>query len=207
MSVYSIMIIDEHPIYRYGLRHFINVDEQFEVTAECCNCSEAVYIANELQPNIIMIDTNIHGEKTFETMRLLRKRCIQSYLLVFSLSIAKTDIYDAVDAGAQGYLLKNSELDMLMNSVRRAAEGHHVFSEKVYQRLLNRHQNYDPLTSLTRREKEVLHKMATGLKNKEISKLLFISEETVKVHIRNLLKKLNVRSRLEASLIYMNKNN
>ncbi|EMI5489107.1 response regulator [Providencia stuartii] len=203
MSPQTVMIIDEHPLFRYGLRHLMGSDELFVIAAESGNASDALNIADKLQPDMILIDTNLYGTKTFETIRLLRKRCIKSYLLVLSFSSTKTDIYNAIDAGAQGYLLKNSELDMLINSMRKAAEGHHVFSEKVYQCLINRHQTYDPLSSLTRRESEILHEMATGLKNKEISKLLFISEETVKVHIRNMLKKLNVRSRLEASLIYM----
>ncbi|EMN4128533.1 MULTISPECIES: LuxR C-terminal-related transcriptional regulator [Providencia] len=203
MSSQTVMIIDEHPIYRYGLRQLINADEDFHVTAESCNCSEALHIAEEIQPNIILIDTNIYGIKTFETIRSLRKYCLKSYLLVLSFSSSKTDVYSAIDSGAQGYLLKNSDLDMLMNSMRKAAAGHHVFSEKVYQCLSNRHRLHDPMSSLTRREREILHEIAAGLKNREISKLLFISEETVKVHIRNLLKKLNVRSRLEASLIYM----
>src|SRR5699024_7808826 len=96
-------------------------------------------------------------------------------------STMKTDIYNAIDAGAQGYLLKNCELDMLINSMKKATVGHHVFSERVYQHLITRHQSKDPLSTLTRRECEILHEMATGLKNKEISNLLFISEETVKV--------------------------
>lgn len=203
MSIRTVMIIDEHPIYRYGLRQLMSFDEHFVVAAESCNCSEALYIADELQPDMILIDTHLYGAKTFETIRLLRKYCTKTYLLVLSSSYVKTDIYGAIDAGAQGYLLKNSELDMLMNSIHKAAAGQHVFSEKVYQSLINRHQIPDPLSLLTRREFEILQEMATGLKNKEISKLLFISEETVKVHIRNLLKKLHVRSRLEASLIYM----
>lgn len=203
MSPKTVMIIDEHPIFRYGLRHLMGSDEHFVIAAESCNTSDALNIADKLQPDMILIDTCLYGTKTFETIRLLRKRCIKSYLLVLTFSSTKTDIYNSIDAGAQGYLLKNSEIDMLMNSMRKAAEGHHVFSEKVYQCLINRHQTHDPLSSLTRRECEILHEMATGLKNKEISKLLFISEETVKVHIRNMLKKLNVRSRLEASLIYM----
>ncbi|EKT63617.1 LuxR C-terminal-related transcriptional regulator [Providencia burhodogranariea] len=203
MPTYTVMIIDEHPIYRYGLRQLMSADKHFVVTAESCDCSEALHFADELQPDIIIIDTHIYGAKTFETIRLLRKHCTKTYLLVLSLSSSKTDIYSATDAGAQGYLLKNSDLDMLMNSIHKAAAGHHVFSEKVYTCLINRHQTPDPLSLLTRREFEILQEMATGLKNKEISRLLFISEETVKVHIRNLLKKLHVRSRLEASLIYM----
>ncbi|MGG4608760.1 LuxR C-terminal-related transcriptional regulator [Providencia sp. Me31A] len=204
MSNFKVMIIDEHPIIRFGLRQLMNTDENFIIIAECCNSTEALPLAAQLQPDIIMIDTNLDGNKTFETMRSLRKRCTNSYLLVLSASAIKTDVYNAIDAGAQGYLLKSSELDMLFYSIKKASTGQHVFSEKIYQHLITRHQSNDPLSTLTRRECEILHEMAIGLKNKEISKLLFISEETVKVHIRNILKKLRVRSRLEASLIYLN---
>lgn len=203
MSNHTVMIIDEHPIIRFGLRQLMNADDHFTVTAESYNCTDALNTATLLQPDIIMIDINMHGSKTFETMRLLRKHCINSYLLVLSLSTIKTDIYNAIDAGAQGYLLKNCDLDMLMHSLKKATAGHHVYSEKIYQHLITRYQSKDPLSKLTRREYEIIHEMAAGLKNKEISQLLFISEETVKVHIRNILKKLNVRSRLEASLVYM----
>ncbi|MFW2168199.1 response regulator, partial [Enterobacter cloacae complex sp.6722794] len=103
--------------------------------AEVSNSKEALNIATTKQPNMILIDTILQGNKTFETIRLLRKHCINSYLLVLSFSTMKTDIYAAIDAGAQGYLLKNSELDMLLNSLKKAMEGHHVFSEKVYQHL------------------------------------------------------------------------
>lgn len=203
MSNHTVMIIDEHPIFRFGLSHLLESKAEFKITAEVSNSKEALNIATTKQPNMILIDTILQGNKTFETIRLLRKHCINSYLLVLSFSTMKTDIYAAIDAGAQGYLLKNSELDMLLNSLKKAMEGHHVFSEKVYQHLITRHQTKDPLSTLTRRECEILHEMAAGLKNKAISQLLFISEETVKVHIRNVLKKLRVRSRLEASLIYM----
>ena len=203
MSSHTVMIIDEHPIIRFGLRQLMHSDTHFIVAAESCNCADALNIATSLQPDMIMIDINMHGNKTFETIRLLRKYCTKSYLLVLSLSSIKTDVYNAIDAGAQGYLLKNSELDMLIHSMKKASAGHHVFSEKIYQHLVARDQSTDPLSSLTRREYEILHEITIGLKNKEIAKLLFISEETVKVHIRNILKKLHVRSRLEASLIYM----
>lgn len=203
MSNYSVMIIDEHPIIHFGLRQLINTDDYFTIIAECCCCNDALNIATQLHPNLIIIDTNIRGNKTFETIRSLRKHCINSYILVLSASTIKTDVYNAIDSGAQGYLLKNSDLDMLFYSMKKASEGQHVFSEKIYQLLITRHQSTDPLSTLTRRECEIIHKMALGLKNREIAKLFFISEETVKVHIRNILKKLRVRSRLEASLIYM----
>lgn len=131
MSKYTVMIIDEHPIIRLGLRQLINTDTHFSITAECACCYEALSIARHLQPNLIIIDTNIQGIKTFETMRLLRKHCNDSYLLVLSASTIKTDIYGAIDAGAQGYLLKSSELDMLFYSMKKASRGQLVLVKNI----------------------------------------------------------------------------
>ncbi|KLN96497.1 response regulator [Moellerella wisconsensis] len=203
MSNSSIMIIDDHPVMRHGLRQLVESEKKFIVAAETNNGSDAINIASKIQPNIIMMDINLSNMKGIEIIRQLRKYCLQTYVLILSFSANRNDIYSAMDAGANGYLLKDCELDMLMNSIRRAAQGHTVFSEKVYQFLINRHKYQDPLSFLTKREFEVLQEISSGLKNKEISKALFISEETVKVHIRNLLKKLQARSRLEASLIYL----
>ncbi|HGJ5898376.1 response regulator [Arsenophonus apicola] len=203
MSNHSIMLVDEHPLIRHSLKQLIKAAPEFTVVAEVSNGIDVINVANQLKPDIIMIDINISNMYGPEVIRQIRKEGIKSYILILSLSANRIDVYNAIDAGANGYLLKNCELDMLVNSLKSAANGLPVFSNQIHQYLNNRHQYQDSLSSLTKREFEVLREIANGLKNREISKSLFISEETVKVHIRNLLKKLNVRSRLEASLVYM----
>lgn len=197
------MLVDEHPLIRHSLKQLIKAADEFSVAGEVSNGVDVINIANQLKPDIIMMDINISNMYGPEVIRQIRKEGIKSYILILSFSANRIDVYNAIDAGANGYLLKNCELDMLLNSLKSAANGLHVFSNQIHQYLNNRHQYQDPLSSLTKREFEVLREIADGLKNREISKSLFISEETVKVHIRNLLKKLNVRSRLEASLVYM----
>lgn len=203
MSNHSIMLVDEHPLIRHSLKKLIKAADEFSVAGEVSNGVDVINIANQLKPDIIMMDINISNMYGPEVIRQIRKEGIKSYILILSFSANRIDLYNAIDAGANGYLLKNCELDMLLNSLKSAANGLPVFSNQIHQYLNNRHQYQDPLSSLTKREFEVLREIANGLKNREISKSLFISEETVKVHIRNLLKKLNVRSRLEASLVYM----
>lgn len=203
MSNHSTMLVDEHPLIHYSLKQLIKAAHEFSVATEVINGIDVINIANQLKPDIIMMDINISNMYGPEVIRQIRKEGIKSYILILSFSAKRIDVYNAIDAGANGYLLKNFELDMLLNSLKSAANGLPVFSNQIHQNLNNLPQYQDPLSSLTKGEFEVLREIANGLKNREISKSLFISEETVKVHIRNLLKKLNVRSRLEASLVYM----
>ncbi|MFS1538249.1 MAG: LuxR C-terminal-related transcriptional regulator [Candidatus Phlomobacter fragariae] len=125
-----------------------------------------------------------------EVIHQIRKKGIKSYILILSFSTNRIDVYNAIDAGANSYLLKNCELDMLLNNLKSAANGLPIFSNQITQYLNNRHQYQDPLSLLTKHEFEVLREIANGLKDREISKSLFISEEIVKVHIHNLLKNL-----------------
>lgn len=116
------------------------------------------------------------------------------------MSDAKNDIFTLIDAGADGYLLKDTEPDVLLEQIKRIAQGEVILSDSIKNLLLERKHTVDPMDSLTDREMDVLRLIATGLSNKQIAGQLFISEETVKVHIRNLLRKLNVHSRAKPQL-------
>ncbi|MGM7497113.1 response regulator [Proteus mirabilis] len=201
MPSYSIMIVDDHPIMRYGLRLLLKQDKEFIVVSESGNAQEAITTAKQLNPDLIMMDLHLQGRSGIDIIRSLRRCGLTSYVLVLSISDSRNDVYAALDAGANGYLLKECELDMLLLSLRKAVVGRPVYSEKVWQYIQLRQNYSDPLSALTKRELDVLQEVAVGMKNKQIAENLFISEETVKVHIRNILKKLQVTSRLAASLI------
>ncbi|WP_342157424.1 response regulator [Proteus mirabilis] len=201
MPSYSIMIVDDHPIMRYGLRLLLEQDKEFIVVSESGNAQEAITTAKQLNPDLIMMDLHLQGRSGIDIIRSLRRCGLTSYVLVLSISDSRNDVYAALDAGANGYLLKECELDMLLLSLRKAVVGRPVYSEKVWQYIQLRQNYSDPLSALTKRELDVLQEVAVGMKNKQITENLFISEETVKVHIRNILKKLQVTSRLAASLI------
>ena len=201
MPSYSIMIVDDHPIMRYGLRLLLEQDKEFIVVSESGNAQEAITTAKQLNPDLIMMDLHLQGRSGIDIIRSLRRCGLTSYVLVLSISDSRNDVYAGLDAGANGYLLKECELDMLLLSLRKAVVGRPVYSEKVWQYIQLRQNYSDPLSALTKRELDVLQEVAVGMKNKQIAENLFISEETVKVHIRNILKKLQVTSRLAASLI------
>ena len=136
----------------------------------------------------------------------MRAEGVDARILILTVSDAKNDIFTLIDAGADGYLLKDTEPDVLLEQIKRIAQGEVILSDSIKNLLLERKHTVDPMDSLTDREMDVLRLIATGLSNKQIAGQLFISEETVKVHIRNLLRKLNVHSRVAATVLFFERN-
>ncbi|AOE38715.1 DNA-binding response regulator [Pantoea agglomerans] len=199
----TLMIVDDHPLMRRGVRQLLALDPQLEVIAEASNGTEALAEARHQEPDIILLDLNMKGMSGLDTLKALRHEGISSRILVLTVSDARSDIFAMVDAGADGYLLKDSEPEVLLAHILQASRGEKVFSEGVTRYLANRQHSADPLRQLTERERDVLQEVARGLSNKEVAAILHISEETVKVHIRNLLRKLDVRSRVAATVMWL----
>lgn len=199
----TLMIVDDHPLMRRGVRQLLALDPRLEVIAEASNGTEALAEARHQDPDIILLDLNMKGMSGLDTLKALRHEGISSRILVLTVSDARSDIFAMVDAGADGYLLKDSEPEVLLGHILQASRGEKVFSEGVTRYLANRQHSADPLRQLTERERDVLQEVARGLSNKEVAAILHISEETVKVHIRNLLRKLDVRSRVAATVMWL----
>ncbi|MGC0781096.1 two-component system response regulator NarL [Pantoea agglomerans] len=199
----TLMIVDDHPLMRRGVRQLLALDPRLEVIAEASNGTEALAEARHQEPDIILLDLNMKGMSGLDTLKALRHEGISSRILVLTVSDARSDIFAMVDAGADGYLLKDSEPEVLLAHIQQASRGEKVFSEGVTRYLANRQHSADPLRQLTERERDVLQEVARGLSNKEVAAILHISEETVKVHIRNLLRKLDVRSRVAATVMWL----
>jgi len=202
-SALTLMIVDDHPLMRRGVRQLLALDPRLEVIAEANNGTEALAEARRQEPDIILLDLNMKGMSGLDTLKALRHEGISSRILVLTVSDTRSDIFAMVDAGADGYLLKDSEPEILLGHILQASRGERVFSEGVASYLDNRQHSADPLRQLTERERDVLQEVARGLSNKEIAAILHISEETVKVHIRNLLRKLDVRSRVAATVMWL----
>lgn len=203
----SIMIVDDHPLMRRGIRQLLALEPRLEVVAEANNGTEALAEARRLAPDVILLDLNMKGMSGLDTLKALRHEGVAARILVLTVSDARSDIYAMVDAGADGYLLKDSEPELLLAQVMRGAQGEKVFSEVVAEYLATRQPSANPFRQLTERELDVLQEVARGLSNKEIAATLHISEETVKVHIRNLLRKLDVRSRVAATVLWLESRN
>ncbi|EOF8194867.1 response regulator [Yersinia enterocolitica] len=200
---HTIMIVDDHPLMRRGIKQLLELDSNFDVVAEA-NCgSDAIIEAAKCQPDVILLDLNMKGMSGLDTLKALRNEGIDARIIVLTVSDARSDVYAMIDAGADGYLLKDSEPEILLENIRLASKGENVFSDAITQYLSSRDEQVNPFSELTERELDVLQEVARGMSNKQVAFELHISEETVKVHIRNLLRKLNVRSRVAATIMYL----
>ncbi|QBH97965.1 two-component system response regulator NarL [Limnobaculum zhutongyuii] len=199
----NILIVDDHPLMRRGVRQLLELEPSLNIVAEASNGNEAVTYACQLLPDLILLDLNMKGLSGLDTLKALRNEGIAARIIVLTVSDSRSDIYALIDAGADGYLLKDSEPELLLKKILQAANGENVFSDIILEYLETRDDQSDPFESLTERELDVLQEVARGMSNKQIASHLHISEETVKVHIRNMLRKLNVRSRVAATVMYL----
>ena len=203
---FQVMIVDDHPLMRRGVRQLLELDSGFEVVAEAGDGASAIDLANRLDIDVILLDLNMKGMSGLDTLNALRRDGVTAQIIILTVSDASSDVFALIDAGADGYLLKDSDPEVLLEAIRAGAKGSKVFSERVNQYLRERGMfgaEEDPFSVLTERELDVLHELAQGLSNKQIASVLNISEQTVKVHIRNLLRKLNVRSRVAATILFL----
>ena len=200
----KILIIDDHPLMRRGIKQLIELEKNFEVVGDAGSGNEGIALALKTQPDLIILDLNMKGLSGLDTLKSLRNEDVDDRIVILTVSDAKNDIFALIDAGADGYLLKDTEPDTLLGQIKQIAQGEVILSDSIKDLLLERSSSQDPIHALTDREMDVLQLIAKGLSNKQIAAQLFISEETVKVHIRNLLRKLNVHSRVAATVLYLN---
>lgn len=205
----SVMLVDDHPLLRKGLQQLIELSDDLTLVGEASSGAEALAIAADLDPDLILLDLNMQGMDGLETLEKLRAAGVTSRIVMLTVSDADADVIGAISRGADGYLLKDMEPEELLNQIERALEGKMVMSEAVTQALATaiRRPQQNPqaeLDSLTARELEILKLIAKGLSNKLIARELDISDGTVKVHVKHLLKKLGLRSRVEAAVWMIN---
>jgi len=206
----SIMLVDDHPLLRKGLMQLLNLTDNLEVVAEAGSGPEAVDLGVELDPDLILLDLNMQGMNGLETLSQLRDKGVTSRIVMLTVSDADEDVLEAITRGADGYLLKDMEPEQLLEQIQRALEGKMVMSESVTQVLATAIRKPQKTTanafdSLTGREKDILKLIAKGLSNKLIARELEISDGTVKVYVKHLLKKLGLRSRVEAAVWMVNR--
>jgi len=207
----SVIIIDDHPLFRKGVSQLIALNDQLHLIGEASSGEEGLELARALEPDLILLDLNMKGMSGIETLRALRDADLAARILILTVSDAADDLVAAIRAGADGYLLKDMEPEELLARIVEAMRGRIVISESL-NGLLARSLRDEAqaaersLAPLTERERDILGCLASGLSNKLIARDLNIAEGTVKVHIKNLLKKLKFRSRLEAAVWAIDQN-
>jgi len=201
----SILLIDDHPLLRKGVKQLIDLEDSMDVIGEASNAHEGVARAQELDPDLILLDLNMPEINGIETLKMLREAEVSSRIVVFTVSDNEEDVVAALKAGADGYLLKDMEPEELMQNLEQAALGKMVISDRLTALLAQalqsgRTDKSADTDSLTPREKQIIKLIAGGLPNKLIARKLNITEGTVKVHVKHLLKKLRLRSRVEVAV-------
>ncbi|WP_049564040.1 response regulator [Streptomyces sp. SBT349] len=196
----TLLIVDDHPVVRDGLRGMFASDPGFAVLGEAAGGAEGVELALRLDPDVVLMDLRMPAGSGVEAIADLTRRGARAKVLVLTTYDTDSDTIPAIEAGATGYLLKDAPRDDLFTAVRAAAEGRTVLSPAVASRLVGAVRN--PATPaaevLSAREREVLELVARGTSNREIARELFISEATVKTHLTHLYRKLRVNDRAAA---------
>ena len=184
---------------RRGLRDLLELEDDLEMVGEAGNGEDAIRLAQQIEPDLILMDLNMPGIDGLETTRRMRDADIDARIIMFTVSDEQSHVLEALRNGADGYLLKDMDAEELIEQIRIAATGRMALSAEAI-RVRPKPTGQVQFSSLTKREKEVLRQIAKGQSNKMIARKLGITEGTVKVHVKNLLHKLGLRSRVEAAV-------
>ncbi|HTT50602.1 MAG TPA: response regulator transcription factor [Streptosporangiaceae bacterium] len=206
------LIVDDHALFRRGLEMVLAAEDDIELVGEASDGTEAVQKAGESLPDVVLMDIRMPKSSGIEACRAMKEVAPSSKIVMLTISDEEADLFEAIRAGASGYLLKDIPLDEVADVVRAVHGGQSLINPSMAAKLLtefaalNKRDQEEraeqvPAPKLTDREMQVLKLVAKGMNNRDIAKELFISENTVKNHVRNILEKLQIHSRMEAVMI------
>ena len=195
-----VLIADDHSVVRQGLRMFLKLDPELEVVGEASNGAEAIQMARALTPDVVLMDLLMPGTDGITATQRIRAEVPKTEVLALTSVLEDASVVGAVQAGAVGYLLKDTQAEQLCKAIKAAARGQVQLAPEAAARLVREVRAPDSPESLTGRETDVLRALATGLTNREIGRSLNIGERTVKTHVSHLLSKLGLQSRTQAAL-------
>jgi len=196
----TVVVVDDHRLVRAGLRTIIDASVDLSVVGEAADGAEAVEVVSRLAPDVVLMDLSMPGVDGVEAIRRLRADGSTAPVVVLTSFAEAERVRSAVDAGAVGYLLKDSEPGDVLDAVRAAAAGHAPLDPRVARALLPSSDRHQAGPTLSQRERQVLTHVAGGMANKQIARALGISERTVKVHLGNVFRQIGVGDRTSAAL-------
>nr|MBL8410269.1 response regulator transcription factor [Dechloromonas sp.] len=201
-----VLLVDDHTLFRSGIRSLLQRNDDFEVVGEAGDGLEGIKRARSLKPDVVLLDLHMPGVSGLEAVKVMAEEIPEVRVLMLTVSEDAQDLMDALRAGATGYLLKNIETDTLIDAIRRAAQGDSVVSQQMTAKLVQgvrtppkadaavERERFSP------RERDIMLSLAQGDSNKEIARKLDLAESTVKIHVQNIFKKLNMSSRVQVAL-------
>ncbi|PZS33886.1 MAG: DNA-binding response regulator [Pseudonocardiales bacterium] len=202
-----VLVVDDHALFRRGLEMVLEQEPDIEVVGEAGDGGQAVQKSIETAPDIVLMDVRMPKGSGIEACRAIKEAVPSAKIIMLTISDEELDLYEAIKAGATGYLLKEISIEEVASAIRAVQNGQSLISPSMASKLLTEfaimvkrgdEKEQVPTPRLTDREMEVLRLVARGLNNRDIAKELFISENTVKNHVRNILEKLQLHSRMEA---------
>ena len=215
MNRIRVLIVDDHALFRRGLGELLSEEEDLEVVGEAVDGHDAILKAEELAPEVIIMDLNMPGQGGIETTSYLVQKSASVNILILTVSEQAADLFHALGVGARGYVLKSADPDEIVDAVRQVHQGWVIISPAMAPRFISelgtgtatepRHglggegDGGVVETQLTSREQDVLHQLSRRLTNSEIAGVLVLSENTIKTHIKNILAKLHLKNRSQAA--------
>ncbi|WP_210504535.1 response regulator [Nocardioides xinjiangensis] len=205
-----VLVVDDQELFRRGLIMLLGGDTDIEVVGEAADGVTATELAVTTAPDVVLLDVRMPRRTGVEACRAIKEAVPATKIIMLTVSDEEADLYESVKNGASGYLLKDSSIEEVAQAVRVVNEGQSLISPSMAVKLIDEFKQMSkpereqgPALRLTERELEVLRLVAKGLNNREVAKELFISENTVKNHVRNILEKLQLHSRMEAVMYAM----
>lgn len=210
-----VLVVDDHTLFRRGLTALLSRDPQVTVVGDAGDAGEALRRAQDLQPDLILLDNHLPGVNGVDALPALHEAAPHARILMLTVSEDETDLAAALRGGAAGYLLKTIEGDALISAIQRAVRGESVIAPEMTSKLVSAYRGAasglstppplapppSPLATLSPRERDILRAIAQGASNKEIGREFGIAETTVKIHVQHVLRKLDVSSRVHAAVI------
>ena len=202
----KILLVDDHALFRSGLRSLLQRQEDFEIVGEAADGLEGIKLVALLRPDVVLMDIDMPVMNGKEALSQILSSQPELAVMMLTVSEDGNDLTECMRIGARGYLLKNINVDFLLDSIRRAVDGDSVLSPEMTAKLVARLRSPESnkqsaeIESLTPRERETLAWLAKGVSNKHIARGLDVAESTVKVHVQSILRKLNLSSRVQAAV-------
>lgn len=206
MKTIRILLVDDHSLFRSGIKSLLQIQEGFEVVGEASDGLEGIKRAKLLKPDIVLLDLHMPDTSGLQSVKILKEELPETEVLMLTVSEDAQDLLQALRCGARGYLLKNIEIDFLVDSIRRAVSRESVISPQMAAKLADtfREPKVEDAAELgvrlTPRESEIIIMLARGESNKGIARILNLAESTVKIHVQGILRKLNLSSRVQAAV-------
>jgi NarL family two-component system response regulator LiaR len=196
----SVLIVDDHAVVRQGLQALLASRPEVRVVGEAADGAQAMHLAQQLQPDVILLDVLMPDMDGVAVTQRVRQAGLRSRVLILSSSLEDRRVLEAIRAGADGYVLKASRVGELVQAILRVAQGQRVLDPAVTQVLVQHLHDFDPITTLSPREREIFEALARGRSNSEIAGALQVSEATVRTHVASVLDKLALRDRTQVMI-------